>query len=137
MSAKVYIVTSGAYSDYQINAVFSTREKAESFVNGGTDLYSIEEFPLDDYGEESVHKVWSARINAEGIVYTDETHEIKDSTCRGKTYPMTSYTPEYCVGKPHISVGVAESCVSAEHALKLAVEARQAWLRHYKLEVVK
>lgn len=30
---KVYIVTSGEYSDYTIEAVFSTREKAEEFVS--------------------------------------------------------------------------------------------------------
>lgn len=33
MSNKVYIVTSGEYSDYRINAVFSTREKAQEFLD--------------------------------------------------------------------------------------------------------
>lgn len=30
--AKIYIVTSGDYSDYRVNAVFSTREKAEEYI---------------------------------------------------------------------------------------------------------
>jgi len=32
MSNMVYMVTSGSYSDYGVNAIFSTREKAEEFI---------------------------------------------------------------------------------------------------------
>lgn len=56
---KVYIVTSGEYSDYRINKVFSSLEKAEKYcarVNVKDDGYSdyycnlcyVEEFNLDD-----------------------------------------------------------------------------------------
>ena len=47
---KIYMVTSGCYSDYCINAVFSTREKAEEYIDGGN-AYSdsdIEEYDLDE-----------------------------------------------------------------------------------------
>lgn len=30
---KVFIVTEGEYSDYQIKAVFSTKEKAEKYID--------------------------------------------------------------------------------------------------------
>jgi hypothetical protein len=45
---KIYIVTSGSYSDYQINAVFSTRELAQKYVDKfeSTD-YRVEEHELD------------------------------------------------------------------------------------------
>ena len=33
MTQKVYIVTSGTYSGYQIHAVFSTRAKAKVYIN--------------------------------------------------------------------------------------------------------
>ena len=49
---KVYIVTSGIYSDYRIEAVFSTREAAELFIatNNTIDYpYDyIEEYEMDD-----------------------------------------------------------------------------------------
>ena len=51
----VYIVTNGEYSDYHIEAVFSTRENAEKFIacrmpeNGYFDgSYQINEFTLDE-----------------------------------------------------------------------------------------
>ncbi len=48
MEQKIYIVTSGEYSDYGINAVFSTKEKAVEYVEQhGTD-YNIEEYNLDE-----------------------------------------------------------------------------------------
>ena len=45
---KIYIVTSGSYSDYGIDAVFTDHEKALEFVrifNGGS--YNIEEYESD------------------------------------------------------------------------------------------
>lgn len=48
MEKKIYIVTSGEYSDYRINAVFTTKEKAVDYVEQhGTD-YNIEEYNLDE-----------------------------------------------------------------------------------------
>ena len=46
--AKVFIVTSGEYSDYGINAVFSTRELAEQYLDTKDDDYGIEEYDLDE-----------------------------------------------------------------------------------------
>jgi hypothetical protein len=60
--AKIYIVTSGEYSDYCIQAVFSTREKAEEYIQQhGTD-YRIEPCGVD---EEIVKKnrVWRVSLN--------------------------------------------------------------------------
>lgn len=46
--AKVFIVTAGEYSDYGISQVFSTREKAEQYIDTKDDDYRIEEFELDE-----------------------------------------------------------------------------------------
>lgn len=44
---KIYIVTSGCYSDYRIEAVFTTQDKANDYVQQhGTDC-DIEEYELD------------------------------------------------------------------------------------------
>ena len=46
---KVFIVTSGTYSDYVIEAVFSTREKAEGYINakGTDDNWEVNEWDID------------------------------------------------------------------------------------------
>lgn len=47
---KVYIVASGSHSDYSIDAVFSSREKAETHIAGippEHQDHSIEEYELD------------------------------------------------------------------------------------------
>lgn len=43
----VYIVTSGDYSDYSIDAVFSTKEKAEEYLDTEGSDARIEEYELD------------------------------------------------------------------------------------------
>lgn len=43
----VYLVTSGSYSDYGIEAVFSTAEKAEAYRWNRADDVRIEEYELD------------------------------------------------------------------------------------------
>jgi hypothetical protein len=49
---KVFIVTSGEYSDYGMNAVFSTEEAAQRFIDVHTtsrwDRYQIEDWELDE-----------------------------------------------------------------------------------------
>lgn len=57
---KVYIVTYGIYSDYSICAVFSTRDKAEEYIQQHGDTYRIEEYSVDDEIEQS--EIWSVEI---------------------------------------------------------------------------
>jgi len=64
---KVYIVTSGVYSDYRINAVFSTKALAEKYIEAQSrigafdwDAPEIEEYNLDillNYPEGKNHYV--------------------------------------------------------------------------------
>lgn len=57
MNKKIYIVTSGEYSDYGIDAVFTTKEKAVDYVEQhGTD-YNIEEYNLDEEVEKKT-QLW-------------------------------------------------------------------------------
>lgn len=54
MSKKIYIVTEGCYSDYHIEACFSTKEKAKEYIKNGEvtkQFYEepdIEEWVIDD-----------------------------------------------------------------------------------------
>lgn len=58
---KVFIVTSGCYSDYQIEAVFSTEEKAEEYIDSQKypDDFQLEEYGIDDeiIREEKIYVV--------------------------------------------------------------------------------
>ena len=61
---KVYIVTSGDYDDYHIDEVFSTKEKAEEYIECFGDKCSIEEYSLDkpiEYKE----RTWLAMFDIE------------------------------------------------------------------------
>lgn len=49
--AKVYIVTSGCYSDYGIEACFTTKEKAQEYINNSkkTKDYSYSDIGIEEY----------------------------------------------------------------------------------------
>lgn len=75
MDKKIYIVTSGEYSDYHIEAVFSTEEKAVDYVEqNGTD-YNIEEYELDEEVEKET-QLWH-------IVFCVEDGELHRATPEG------------------------------------------------------
>ena len=58
MEKKIYIVTSGEYSEYEINAVFSTKEKANAYIQQHGTYYDIEEYDLDEEVEKKT-QLWS------------------------------------------------------------------------------
>ena len=74
---KVYLVSSGRYSDYSILAVFSTREKAEE-LNGHFGVYAndIEEFLLDPDIVYSKKQRFSVTITRDGD--TEKLERIED-----------------------------------------------------------
>ena len=45
---QIYIVTHGEYSDYRIDRVFSTRQKAVEYLDTVDDNYTLEEYDLDE-----------------------------------------------------------------------------------------
>ena len=62
---KVYIVTSGDYDDYQIDEVFSTKEKAEEYIEYFGDYCRIEECDLDNPIEHK-EKIWDVSFELDG-----------------------------------------------------------------------
>lgn len=55
--AKIYIVTSGEYSDYCIQAVFSTKKKADEYRQQHGTNFSIEVFDIDEEVKKET-KTW-------------------------------------------------------------------------------
>ena len=86
---KVYIVTSGEYSDYGIDRVFSSEEKAKEWVDIITSMYggnyNIEQYELDaPIPERKEYLFFEAYIENNTIIksdfefyFADEPSEIK------------------------------------------------------------
>ena len=132
--ANVYLVTEGAYSDYKILAVFSSSEKAAEYIReaeksdyGGV---RVEVYELDNDNGERFHLIYFVSIN---LATGDVVPNISFYTYQGESWRLESqgYRGEADVqchygSQPHVQ---GESAVSREHALKLAAECRQKWLR--------
>lgn len=144
----LYVVTSGEYSSYQIHAVFSTREKAERYTSElqktpHSDA-EIEEYALDADAEQIARPVWMCEIQVEcGAIDNERQTAYPLLAPRGRRAGIVRHLParrRQMFGSPqnpfeiigevlHAERLCVQSYVSAEHARKLAVEARQAHLR--------
>lgn len=115
MEKKIYIVTSGEYSDYGIDAVFTTKENAVEYVEQhGTD-YNIEEYNLDEEVVKET-KLWF-------IEFEIESQEIKHAS--PTTYNIdknkdTCKVTEYLSSKPYITFYVEANTM--DRAIKIASE---------------
>ena len=81
---KVFVVTSGEYSDYRIERVFSTRKKALEYLDTKDDGYTLEVFDLDEPIERKTQiyeisfeldkkKVWNVSTTRD-VRYKDTIH---------------------------------------------------------------
>ena len=131
--ATVYVVTSGSYSDYGIRAIFSTQELAQAYIDkaNAAETYwasdtTIEEWPLDGEAEAKLFTRWKV-----GMLLDDGS--VKEGPCESQEFghpesKIEQYgnTSPCYANRPIVRV---VSVKSAQHALKMAAEARQKWLR--------
>lgn len=125
--ANVYLVTAGCYSDYRIEAAFSTKQHAEEFAakynSDRSDNYEtaeVEEYELDAEVGAKIAEVYESQIH----LHSGTIEEIGKKTIllrRGDDFygPVT----------PHANYAFTVSEDSQAHANKLAAEKRQEWLR--------
>ena len=95
--SEAFIVTSGVYSDYKIERVFSTKEKALEYIDTKDDSYKLEEFDIDepvvresrvyevsfDLEKKQVHNVrimWS-QIYKDLIIIKSRFPYIRETLC--------------------------------------------------------
>ena len=126
MSAKIYLVSRGCYSDYSILSVWSTRALADAEVervDQERGLYDpiaeVEEFWLDGGAVEPLSQ-WSVRVRRDGDVIVEPAEK--------------SGRVGYCltvIDDPLLTDIILYGCVlaeSEEHAVKIASEKRAEYL---------
>ena len=135
---KVYIVTSGEYSDYGIDRVFSTEEKAKEWVDVITSMYNgnynIEQYELDaPIPERKEYLFFEAYIEDDVIIkpnfdfyFADEPTDIKFFRQINGSYDKA------CIGTIKLRQG--ESIESAkERAVKIVQDEFYKWMVMNKL----
>lgn len=123
----VYVVTDGDYSDYRIEAVFSTQEKAEAYIArrgehsewfGGR----VEQYDLDNMDTDWLAgrvKCWDVWMKVESAdVYKVDLHDGD---------------PQNDMEMPRLYEGQVNFCIcvladTQERAVKVAMERRSVWL---------
>lgn len=125
---RVYVVTVGEYSDYHTEGIFSTREFAERFCSeliAIGDTPNIDEWVLNQRSNDRAMKVYVVTIDMQ----TGQVQELGSAVrVVDPRYTNTVSFQRWC-GKELHTVKQIDSAVSLEHAIKVAVEARQAFLR--------
>lgn len=91
MQMKVYIVTTGCYSDYCIEKVFTDRDKAEQYREWCRDANDVEEYDTEDdvqfnkfYCIRVSYRVNDNGLNEEPKVYIEKC--IKEQVVNGYTH---------------------------------------------------
>ena len=111
---KVYIVTSGEYSDYQIDAVFSTEEKAHEYIQQPGSDYRIEVFDIDNEVKKET-KLWEV-----GMYYEDFTLKKSCIAWSDLYIADTFHVFDDCYGKKVLYQYIETD--SMDRAIKIASE---------------
>lgn len=84
---KVYLITSGEYSDYSVDHVFSTEEKAQAFLDKhnkfrhiyGAEYNDIEEYEVDEIDDvpENGYPYGKIVMDRDGIIIKQEFYRIR------------------------------------------------------------
>ncbi len=122
---KVYMLTSGCHSDRSNDGVFSSLEALEAGkkILGGTDYNEPEEWEVDEILGNTVGPVAWVDISCE----TGEIREVSRSEYQALRHPGRCEVHLLKPGREWVIM--VKSPRSIDHAIKVAVEKRQEWLR--------
>ena len=135
---KVFIVTSGEYSDYGIDRVFSSVEKAKEWVKVVTSMYggnyNIEPYELDaPIPEREEYLFFEAYIENNTIIKSDFEFYFADEPSEIKFFRQINGSYDI-VGIGTIKLRQGESIESAkERAVKIVQDEFYQWLMLNKL----
>jgi hypothetical protein len=132
---KVYVLTSGAYSDYRIQAIFSTMENAKEAMHlfNGDEESDIEEFELDPKIDGiNIHEMFAIGLNTWTIGMLYDGNVV---FCRERNRTIADFKEKNIwwstrkLEKPESIYMEKLMCISViarsrEHAIKIANEKR-------------
>ena len=136
--SRVFIVTSGEYSDYGIDRVFSTEEKAKEWVDVITSMYNgnynIEQYELDaPIPERKEYLFFEAYIENNTIIKSDFEFYFADEPSEIKFFRQINGSYDI-VGIGTIKLRQGESIESAkERAVKIVQDEFYKWMVMNKL----
>ena len=136
--SKVFIVTSGEYSDYGIDRVFSTEEKAKEWVDIITSMYNgnynIEQYELDaPIPERKEYLFFEAYIENNTIIKSDFEFYFADEPSEIKFFRQINGSYDI-VGIGTIHLRQDESIeLAKERAVKVVQDEFYKWLMLNKL----
>ena len=136
--SKVYIVTSGEYSDYGIDRVFSTEEKAKEWVDIITSMYggnyNIEQYELDaPIPERKEYLFFESYIENNTIIKSDFEFYFADEPSEIKFFRQINGSYDI-VGIGTVQLRQGESIESAKkRAVKVVQDEFYKWLMLNKL----
>lgn len=133
MSGKVWLVTSGAYSDYGISGVFSSEKLARDYIDlhEAPNDYRIEEYPLDNPGEHLMVEIrnglraWHIHMDPKT---GDGVGDNSPSVPWPEWIPSAQILPHYRAGSYFDCFDVWCLAYSEQEAIKIANEKRTQWL---------
>lgn len=132
---KVYVVTSGCYSDYSIEAIFSTKENAQLYIDKPSRQSSyyndIEEFALDEYVNiyKRGYNIYEVEIYKDGEVLkvaliADNVKDIYIHSVLKAKQEDTFKPPSQRMRSVEIVMNVRVQARDESHAIKIANEKR-------------
>ena len=126
----IYIVTSGEYSDYKIETVFSSQEQAELYCATHEDDLEyprVEEYAVDEVtlcGSAKLMRRWTAIVNDSGIITN------LDSAVTFKSESATVWPCRWPYGGYRVALTMPNAC-SEDQARKAVFD----HIAKYKAEI--
>lgn len=124
---KVYIVTSGEYSDYGIDRVFTDKENAELYCamhESDYDQPTVEEWDADDVEIEATKpymRRWEAKVSSSGkVLYFNDTCTFREKNTISK-YALFSDEWFYTV------IATLDKDKTVDEAKKIIFDRLAAW----------
>lgn len=120
MNNKVWILTSGRYSDYAVEGVFSTKEKAEIAAKHISEANEPSEMEIDAQEAIIERGIYLVSMYADGNGARAEIYQGEEYKLGVKFWSNGYPKPRR---KPHCCSGLVQA-TSPEHAIKILNEKR-------------
>jgi hypothetical protein len=127
----IYVITTGAYSDYHIMGVTDSKENAENIVKKWNQEEHLDEAIIEEYDTDIMDKYANGYDNYwvyGDILNNDLNVEIDNIDTKGSGI-YRNWTKD---NRWHISTNILAK--SEEHALKIAYERIREWKLKMQLE---